>query len=268
MNLRILLMILTLGILFSFSYMQRQPKRMETTRVDLKSLDTTITISGCWVSEKYFNSIKEFKSPKKAQNGSCLIIIPNRNLQKTTILYDFHDWFDYYEILKNHNKYEIWETRNDSITKLQNTIELTSSNIKVDGNVFVKISPIMKKDIIHNGLKSEILIQEEILFKGNYLTSDGKNVEFKNNGQLIGLDDYHYYSPINDYYDEGMQVDQIILVKTEKNIEWKDLEWFGFKFNKDTLKLYKLNCLAFDSTSHNCGVVELGDLVYKLTLKK
>jgi hypothetical protein len=256
---------LMVGLLVSIFSISRQHNRIITNLVDLESVDTIIPIHGCWVSEDYYISLKEHKSPKKAQNNSLLFVIPESISEKTTIMYDFHDAFDSYAIVKNLNDYEIWENFNNHNTRLEYTIKVISSTkLKIGETILIKIDPIKVKDFFHNGLKNELLVQEELLFKGIYITPDGKKVEFKNNGQIEGLEGYFYYKPESDYYDQGMQVDQLILVKSEKNIEWKDLEYYGFKFNYDTLELYKLNCLEFDSTSKYCGVVELGKLEYKL----
>ena len=116
---------------------------------------------------------------------------------------------------------------------------------------FVKINSSKKLDT------EQIL--EEILFKGKYTNSEGKTIEFKPNGQIVGLDKFHFYDPIIDYFDEGMQVDQIRIGNSQN-----ELDYYGFKFNKDTLSLYKLNCIEFDSTSNNCGIVEYGQLIHKL----
>jgi hypothetical protein len=186
------------------------------------------------------------------------------------MIYNFHEGGEFLTVLKNETSYELWQVYNDSITKRENVIEIISPReIKIGDKNFVKIHPIIGKDIFSVSRENQPLILEEILFKGNYITADGKNVEFKNDGNLISLDNYHYYVPVDDYYDEGMQVDQIGLTHSDNDsIKWKDLEWFGFKFNEDTLALYKLNCVAFDSTSQNCGIVEYGDLIYKLFRKR
>jgi len=235
------------------------------TSIDNKAENGKIPIAGCWVSENYFHSIKKNKSQKNAQNNSLLIIIPEKCNEKTTIMENFHDDFEYFTILKNHSKYEVWEIHDYQKAKFYYTIEVISSTkIKIGDTILVKIDPLRIKDFYHNGLKNEILVQEELLFKGEYITSDNKKVVFKKNGEIIGLDGFYYYAPNNDYYDEGSQVDQVCLIKSEKNIGWKDLENYGYKFNKDTLELYKIKCVEFDSISHNCGIVEFGELKYKL----
>lgn len=261
---KILFSILTIGLLFSCSSTERQESSNRTTSVDFKKLDTLISFGGYWLGEDYFNSIREFKSPKKAQDGSEFLFIPDRTLKQTMMIYNFHEGNPQLTILKNGPKYQIWTLQNDSISEAFDVLQEFSSNeiqvfsptkIKIGNKNFVKINPFPTKD--------NFKILEEILFKGQYTNAEGKNIEFKNNGELIGLDSFHYYSPNNDYFDEGEQVDQISLVKSEK-----DLDWFGFKFKNDTLELYKLKCITYDSTSHGCGEVEFGQLTYKLWKKK
>ena len=60
-----------------------------------------------------------------------------------------------------------------------------------------------------------------------------------------------------------MQVDQIGFGQNKN-----ELEYFGFKFNKDTLALFKLNCLTFDSAFNSCVDVKLGQQTHKLWKKK
>ena len=256
---------MTIVLWFSCSPVYRQHYNIEATSDEQIDINEKISIAGIWLSENYYNSLKEFKSPKKAQDNSLLLVIPESISEKTTIMYDFHDDFENYAIVKNLSDYEIWENFNNHNTKFEYNIKVISSTkIKIGETILIKIDPIKVKDFFHNGLKNELLVLEELLFKGIYITLDGKKVEFKNNGQIEGLEGFFYYKPEIDYYDQGMQVDQLILVKSEKSIEWKDLEYYGFKFNMDTLELYKLNCIDFDSTYQQCGIVENGELLYKL----
>lgn len=237
----------------------------DTPIIGFKAKNSKIAIAGCWVSEVYLKSLKEFKSPKRAQDNGLLLIIPKRVNEKVSYMEAFHDDFDYYSILKNKNTYEIWEIINDNPPKLEFVIEVISpTRIKIGTIVLEKINPLIKSDFLRRGLKEQVMIQEDLLFKGKYITSDNRKVEFTKDGKIKGLDDFYFYQPINDYYDMGMQVDQLVLVKSRKNIEWKDLEYFGFTFNHDTLELYKLNCISFDTTSGYCGEVENGELKYKL----
>ncbi len=245
-----------IGLLFSCSSNDRQQNGTTVFSNDFKQLDTTVSFSGCWLSEDYYNSIREFSSPKRAQDGSQFMVIPDRTLQQTIMIYNFHEGGPFLEILKHANNYEIWEVQDDSLTQRLSSVEVISATkIKLDGKTFVKINPVKTQDT------EQIL--EEILFKGQYTNSDGKTIEFKNNGQVVGLDNFKYYEPIIDYFDAGMQVDQVGF-----GVSQKDLGWYGFKFNKDTLELYKLNCLTFDSTDNRCVEVDYGQLTYKLWRKE
>lgn len=224
---------------------------------DIKSFDTTISFSGYWLSETYFNSIKRNNSPRQAQDGSLFIFIPAKTLKTTMMIANFHEGGPLLTILKNIDKYQAWEIQDDSIIQAVFDIQVLSQDkIKIGDNSFVKISPIEKD--------GHRFILEDILFQGQYISTDNKTIEFTKNGQVKGLGNYEFYSPIIDYIDAGMQVDQIGLGTSEN-----DLEYFGFKFKQDTLELYKLKCLTVDSTDNNrCVEVDFGQLLYKLCRKK
>lgn len=251
-----ILIILTTGLLFSCSSNDRQQNGMTSTSTDFKTLDTTISFAGSWLSENYYNSIRTFQSPRKAQDSSQFIVIPDRTLKQTMMIYNFHEGGAFLKILKNKDAYEVWEVQNDSLVRRLYAVEsISPTKIKLENKTFEKISPLTNQD------NHQIL--EEILFKGHFTNADGKNIEFKSNGQLTGLGNFHLYEPVIDYFDAGLQVDQVGLGNSKK-----DLAMYGFKFHRDTLALYKLNCLAFDSTENRCVDVGFGQLAYKLWRKK
>ena len=168
------------------------------------------------------------------------------------LVFNFHEGGPNLTVLMDGGKYQLWEVQEDSLLGKWKDVEIISpAKIKIGDKGFVKIDPV--------STEVGALILEEILFKGQYTTAEGKPVEFKNNGQLTGLGKYSYYSPGIDYIGPGMQVDQVGLGTSDK-----DLDWFGFKFNKGTLELYKLNCIAHDGTDNTCVEVEFGELVFKL----
>lgn len=45
------------------------------------------------------------------------------------------------------------------------------------------------------------------------------------------------------------------------------MEQFGYRFKQDTLLIYNLNCLEYDSLSHYCQQPAFGDLKYTLIRK-
>jgi hypothetical protein len=253
---RNLIFITIFGLLFSCTSNDRTQDDSKKLTDQFKSLDTLVSFSGYWLSEDYHNSIRQFKSPKKAQDGSQFIFIPDRTLQQTIMIYNFHEGGTFLKILKHGDGYEIWEVQDDSLTQRLYSVEIISATkIKLGDKTFVKINSLKNKDTYQ--------ILEKILFEGQYTNSNGKTIEFKPNGQVIGLDNFTYYDPIIDYFDAGMQVDQVGLGNSQS-----ELDWYGFKFNRDTLELYKLNCLTFDSTDNRCVEVDYGQLSYKLWRKE
>ncbi len=253
-TLKNLIIILTIGVLFSCS--SNDNKTGQPSASNFKTKDTIISFTGDWICKDYFESINNYKSPRKAQDNSEYIYIPDKTLKQTMMISNFHEGGSVLTILKNTDQFELWELVEDSLTQLIDKIEIVDNkNIKIGTRTFVKFNPI-KTD---NGP----LILEEILLKGIYTNSNGATIAFKNNGQISGLESYKVYEPIIDYFDAAMQVDQIGLGRNRDN-----LEYFGFKFNKDTLELYKLNCLTFDSTDNMCLEVDLGQLTHKLWKKK
>jgi len=252
MKIRLLFAILTTVFILSCSSIEKQNKDRTAKYVNINTFDTTIYFAGTWLSEDYFNSINKFKSPKLGQDGSSFITIPDRTLKKTMMIENFHEGGPSLTVLKNKERYQIWEMQEDSIVGLTADIEIISeTKIKIGDKIFIKINPSSCEDYFK--------ILEEILFKGIYTDYNCKNIEFKNNGEVVGLDKFHYYRPLDDYFDIGSQVDQISLSTIEK-----DYNWFGFKFNYDTLEIYKLNCLQMDTINNDCVIVENGELKYKL----
>lgn len=240
-------------LIFSCSSKDRKVDTHVLQLIDFKKLDTVIPFTGYWISECYLNNIKKNKSPRLAQIGSQSIYIPERTLKQTVMIYNFHEG-EPSKILKNGIKYQLYNIENDSVFEHPTDIQiLSSTKIKINDTSFIKIYPVDNSKIL-----------EEILFKGQYTNETGINIEFKKNGEIIGFNKNKYYQPKLDYAgDEGLNIDQIGFGETEKK-----LQWFSFKFINDTLELHKLKCVEFDSTSHNCGIVDFGELVYKFWKKK
>lgn len=256
---REILIVLIIFIIFSFcNYSCKNDGNSKSSNLDkIKTLDTLVPFSGYWLCEDYLNSLNKFKSPKKAQEGECKYIeIPKKTLITTSIILNFHEGGEELKVLKNKGIYQLWKIDYDTISELMSDIKIISqTKIKIANETFIKINPLKIND--------EVKILEEILFKGQYVTSEGKIVNIKNNGQVTGLDNYRYYYPIIDYYDAGLQIDQIGFGITNK-----DFDYYGFKFNNETLELYKLKCITYDSIEKECVEVDYGELAYKLSRMK
>lgn len=241
------------------TFNEKQDTTISST--DFKKLDTTLSFAGYWLSESYLKDIQQHKSPQKSQEGSedCMVIIPERTLQPTSLIWNFHEGSPEMRVVKNGNQYQLYESVEDSLTQLYNTIKILSpTKISIGEKDFVKITP-----HINSGEAGNPLILEEILFKGAYILPDGQKVIFKNNGQVNGLDDFQFYEAAIDYIGPGMQVDQLSLsaTKDKKN-------WMGFKFQGDTLLVFNLKCVEYDKANETCGWVDFGELKYTLVKQK
>ncbi|GHT31348.1 hypothetical protein FACS189434_00910 [Bacteroidia bacterium] len=225
-----------------------------------KTFDTIVPFAGTWVSEDYYKCLIETKSAKKAQEitDANAIVIPNRTLQTTNMIYGFHEGSENIFVVKNGNNYEFWSKPADEMFY---DIQIISENkIKIGKIDFMKLSDKTESDtddMVLNGIG-------DILFGGTY-TSDGNNIiEFKPDGRVIGFDDFLYYTPILDYYDMAMDIDLINLMK----IDEKGSQNFGYKFDRDTLLIYDLNCLEYEEIENKyCAKVDFGELKYKLWKK-
>lgn len=257
---RLFFCFLLLSVLFAACTKSGQQEN-STAAVDFTKLDTALSFAGYWLSESYYNDIITHKSPQKSQEGSeeCFVVIPERTLQPTMMVWNFHEGSEEISVVKKGSKYQFYEFSADSVGSYQKDITLISfDKIKIGDKTFVKITPYAKPDE-----KNNPLILEEILFKGKYRSADGKEVEFRNDGQIVGLGNYRYYQPTMDYIGPGMQIDQVSLSADEDQ-----KQWMAFKFRQDTLLIYNIKCVEFDKSNNECSVADFGTLQYTLIRQK
>lgn len=239
----------------------QQESATASVAVDFTKLDTALSFAGYWLSESYFNDINTHRSPQKSQEGSedCFVVIPERTLQPTMMVWNFHEGSEEITVVKKGPQYQLYEFRAAGPGSYQKDITVISADkLKIGDKTFVKITPYAKPNE-----KSSPLILEEILFKGKYRSADGKEVEFRNDGRIIGLDNYHYYQPTMDYIGPGMQIDQISLSAAEEQ-----KQWMAFKFRQDTLLIYDIRCIEFDKANNECSLADFGTLKHTLIRKK
>lgn len=220
-------------------------------------LDTPLHFSGLWVNENYITNVKKSKSPKAAQSAgdmkSC-INIPLRTLETTSFIMGFHEGGDPLVVVKNGGKYQLWDQQSP---QPQTDIEVVAPDrLKIGPDFFVKMT------IPGNSAAQDLSILSSVLFRGNYITPNGTTVELKENGEVKGLDGYTTYSPIIDYSDAALDVDQVIMEGPGK-----PAENFGFRFVNDVLLIYQLKCLQSDSATKRCIKVDFGETKYILKRK-
>jgi hypothetical protein len=249
-----LLYILPLALLFACGTDTKPVQQSAAPEISFKTLNTPVPFAGNWISADYLQNLLDHQSPRKAQEGSedCFIQLPGSTLQPATMVINFHEGLSDLVTVKHNDAYQLWEKQNDTLSRALYVLEpISADTLKIGGKSFVKIQPVTKGQ--------EPLILEEILFKGVYTSKNGERVEFKNNGEISGLGQYKYYRPVIDYYDAGLQIDQVGLGETMDAVEY-----FGFKFKKNKLELYKIKCVTYDDTDKRCVEVAFGQKAYDL----
>ena len=251
----ILLCILASATLISCGSDTKPAQQSEAPAINFKTNSVPVPFAGSWISEDYLNKIRENQSPRKAQEGSeeCFIQIPDNTLRPATMVINFHEGLSDLVTVSNNGTFQLWDKQGDTLSSLLYTIQpLSADSIKIGDKLFIKINPA--------ATNNDPRILEEILFKGTYSTKKGERIEFKANGEVSGLGKYKYYEPVIDYFDAGLQVDQVGLGETRDK-----LTNFGFKFRKNGLDLFELKCKTFDDKEKRCVEVDFGKKAFDLS---
>ena len=163
----------------------------------------------------------------------------------------FYDGAGDMVIVKDGEHYKFYSA---DMTLFINDIQpVSDSRIRIGDQVFIRLQQ------PHTAL-ADWGILEELLFSGKYVDKWGQPVVFTADGRLSGLDSFSYYVPQIDYMAMATQVDHIQLGRTGRQ-----LEDFGFRFDKDSLILYSVNCLHFDGGEKQCDSETLGERLLTLT---
>lgn len=247
-------LVLTIATLLSCGADTKPAQQSAAPAIDFKTNSVPVPFAGNWISETYLRDIREHQSPRKAQESieECYIQLPANTLRPATMVINFHEGISDLVVVSNNNVFQLWEKQGDTLSSVKYSIQpISTDSIKIGDKLFVKINS------SSSGNEPQIL--EEILFKGMYISKKGAQIEFKSNGEVTGLGKYIFYKPLLDYFDAGLQVDQVGLGETPDK-----LEYFGFKFNKNKLDLYKLKCDAYDEVDKRCVEVSYGIKAYDL----
>jgi hypothetical protein len=211
-------------------------------------------LSGNWVNEKYITEIQSDTPARNAQNLGMVLMFPKKFNDSVVFVSAFHDG-TYIALHKEDSGYSLGLSIMNKKDAAEHLTLLPNGKLSLGGTIFVKIPA----DTTIAGLP---LVLEEYLFKGKY-DMLGKEVEFTANGRIKGMDNLGYYWPRTDYYDEGLNLDQVELGRNPD-----DKASYGFTFKKDTLLIYTLRCKEYDSAEHMCGLVEYDKLLYRMVKKK
>lgn len=211
-----------------------------------------VPFAGYWVNKSYYDSLLLTRSQHAAQGGSIILIIPDSTGKPLLQVWNFHEGSSEYTLYQNDETYTVYTTYDDTLINTGSTIKsLPDGNLNFAGTTFVKIAG--------PGNDFGFPVVEEILFKGRYTDSAGHRIELTGNRAITGWPQFNRYVVISDYYDRGLQIDQLSLQQPGSN----EPELLGFKFAGDTLKLYSINCIHEDEDGE-CAEVDFGALKYSL----
>jgi hypothetical protein len=245
---RLAVILLTSCILFACNSTHPKPNAPVASNViNFKTLDTSVPFAGFWVNETYVKNIGRTKSPGKCQGISeSGLTIPGRTLQSTCMIYGFHEGGPEIVLVKKGNTYQFYSKDGDTISNSVYDIQVIAADkLKIGKNTFIKTNEKFLADI---------------LFSGEYRDSLNNTVQFSKDGHIKGLGNYAVYDPWYDYTGEPeLDADQVDLGQDSIN-----MEHFGYRFRQDTLLIYNLNCLEYDSLEHSCLHLALGDIKCKL----
>ena len=166
---------------------------------------------------------------------------------------DFHEGTAW-SIIRSSNKvmlYDSGERRNMGVVET-----ISKEEFRLGSRDFIKLKHPNRDNYDYD-------IVEELLFAGNYRMQNGATVSLSSDGRASGWDTIRYYVPNVDYIGPGLDVDQVELGSNKDK-----LTPYGFRFDKDTLFIYKLNCLISDSLEHDCDSVVFGEVAWKLVKKQ
>jgi hypothetical protein len=220
-----------------------------------KRLDTLVPFSGVWVNAIYTRRIHRNRSPRMSQDvGESCIIIPARTLQVTRMVGGFHDGAEDIVIVKNGDRFEFYSA---DLTRFRKTIQPISDNeLQIGDQFFIRLKN-------PDTTLADWGILEEHLFQGRYTDQLGRSIVFTSNGHVSGLDSFSYYMPQIDYTELNAPVDHIELGQSSRHTDE-----FGFRFDKDSLLIYTINCLRFNVGENECDSEVLGNRLYTLVQAK
>lgn len=213
------------------------------------SFDTTQVgqasgIGGAWVNAHYIQLLTQTKSPRTVQDSAnpSMVLMPHTIGDTGSFIGDFHDGVPFVlgKSGKKMGRYDLAQSEKYA------DFQVINGRLAIRDQEYIFVS-----DSLNN-----FRIGERFLFSGTYSQGD-QIVSFSPEGMISGLDNFTHYAVILDYFDVGRNLDQIEMGPSKDS-----METFGFSFSKDTLTVYKLNCI--ESDARTCYTVELAETMFRL----
>jgi hypothetical protein len=212
-------------------------------------------MEGLWVNKAYSDTLVLTRSPRASQQvGGNTYLYFTDSLERSVLVgLGFHEGTAW-SIIRSSDKimlYDSGERRNMGMVEM-----ISKEEFKLGDQDFIKLK-------YPNRANYDFDVVEELLFAGNYRLQNGATVSLSPDGQASGWDTIRYYVPNVDYIGPGLDVDQIELGSNRNK-----LTPYGFKFDKDTLFIYKLKYPLSDSLERYSDSVAFGEVAWKLVKKQ
>lgn len=222
---------------------------------DFKKLDTALYFAGLWVNEQYVHDVTRTRKPSEVEvpENAC-IIMPVRTRKETSLILGFHEGQEVV-ILKNGDKYEIWDKTIEN--KLQDIEILSDAKLKLGYDTFVKLK---SGDL--SAEKNPYNIVDILLFAGKYRDEHGTVVEFSTDGKVKGIPGINVYEAWLDYATSEAVTDQLSMGASHETV--KD---YAFRFDKDKLTIFHMKCKSMGQDS-TCMEYAVGDRYMTLTKER
>jgi len=211
-------------------------------------------LHGQWISQDYVDVLTRTGSPRKAQEGSeeVFLILPDSLDGTAAMHYNFHEVLDGLRIGLTDEGFRLDDPQGILGKGPSYSVKPAAADrITLNGKTFTRIEVSMDDQLPR--------VLERVLFDGMYLLPNGQRVTFDKDGRVRGLAGFKVYRPQLDYFDAGLQVDQVALGTSPD-----DMKRYGFAFRRDKLTIYALKCKTFDKASGQCVDVAFGDILYTL----
>lgn len=210
-------------------------------------------LSGEWVNTKYLNAVRKTKSAKISQDACIHSFIRFTN-DTALFVYSLHEGISVKISMLKQNSF-ICNFPENIKTKLyisNDTLFFYENGTKES---FFKYDIYANEDMLNDRL-----LNKEI-FSGEYTIIDSLNKKliFQEDGTVTGFWNYKSFFIQYDYIDAGCNLDILYL-----RVEPIDRYEYTWQFKNDTLQIYKLDCIEYDSINKLCLETKKGKLIYRL----
>jgi hypothetical protein len=219
-------------------------------------------LNGYWLSDNYLNTIEKTKSIYKSKEYNTKFwgfTLDKQNLlSDSAVLNGFTEHEGGYSCYLIYNTAKNAFVHNLSMAREYEYLKDIPFELHLIDSNKLELGMGEQKEI-YRKVADEQTALRHILFTGKYQDlKNKKTIEFADGGQIIGIENRHYFDLVFDF-GEGIEYDAAIFyVNSDSSGLWTNGDMYHYKINGDTLKLYELHT-DWEEMNH-----KIGDLKYEL----